>query len=447
MSNRLHSGSSRRAFLTGISSLALLALVERAEALDYVFRNGGSVKPVVSINFAAAGFSPTSPLFTQNIAFSHTATGAVPTMFDATGTLTYGPNNLTTYSEPCYGPAWGGDNFGTGSVPTATPNYATDPLGNSVATRLQLNKGAGAGFSRWANANGYYANANQLSSVWIRSTDGVSTYTVAVRTWVTAKVVTVTGAWQQFYVLSTSLPQAEGLQVMLWDSVSTSNTADILIAQSVTSAVTYETTPRPNDQVVTGATAYYGPRFPYVYNGAWTPNGFLVEKAATNLYLTDLIPATQPITVSNATAYATSFYGTGTLTLSGALTQIMNGSATPGARAFYTGTTATTSLTATDTSLTSTAYPQVELGSYATTPIINGASALTRNVDTVSATGPLAAAVAVGPSRTKTINEATGATAYTTYAAGAFPSTLPTGFYYQYIKAYAPGTNMATVPN
>ena len=213
------------------------------------------------------------------------------------------------------------------------------------------------------------------------------------------------------------------------------------------SVVTYETAPRPNDQVVTGATAYYGPRFPYAYNGAWTPNGFLVENAATNLYLNSGAPATQTITVSNATAYAVSFYSTGTLTLSGALTQVMTGSATPGTRATYTGTTATTSLVATDTSLTSTAYPQVELGSYATTPIINGASALTRNVDTVSATGPLAAAVAVGPSRTKTINEATGATAYTTYAAGAFPSTLPTGFYYQYIKAYAPGTNMAMVPN
>ena len=404
------------------------------------------VKPVVAIDFTAAGFSPSSPLFTQNIAFSHTATGDVPTMFDATGTLTYGPNNLTTYSEPCYGPAWGGDNFGTGSVPTATPNYATDPLGNSVATRLQLNKGAGAGFSRWANANGYYANANQLSSVWIRSTDGVSTYTVAVRTWVTAKAVTVTGAWQQFYVLSTSLPQAEGLQVMLWDAVSTSNTADILIAQSVTSAVTYETTPRPNDQVVTTSAAYYGPRFPYAYNGStWVPQGFLIEGPATNLYVNSQTPALQTVPVANATQYTISFYGTGSIAYSGAAAGTLSGT---GANVLssVTITSATTALVMA-APVGSVTNVQVETGAVATSRIITAGTSLTRNVDTVSATGPLAAAVAVGPSRTKTINEATGATVYTTYAAGAFPSTLPTGFYYQYIRAYQPGTNMAGVPN
>jgi hypothetical protein len=87
--------------------------------------------------------------------------------------------------------------------------------------------------------------------------------------------------------------------------------------------------------------------------------------------------------VASGSAYTISFYGTGTLTLSGACTQVMTGSA--GVRTTYTCTTATTSLVATDAALTSTAYPQVELGAFATSTILTVASSVTRAADAVQA--------------------------------------------------------------
>jgi len=54
-----------------------------------------------------------------------TFTGAsLRTMFDSTGAMTYGPNNLVTYSQEFDNAAWSKANSGVGSIPVVTPNTA-----------------------------------------------------------------------------------------------------------------------------------------------------------------------------------------------------------------------------------------------------------------------------------------------------------------------------------
>src|SRR5208337_1689250 len=67
---------------------------------------------------------------------------------------------------------------------------------------------------------------------------------------------------------------------------------DILIYGASLSEVTYETTPRQGDNVITTSAAYYGPRFDYYPSGP-TAAGLLLENAATNiaLYSNDLTNA------------------------------------------------------------------------------------------------------------------------------------------------------------
>jgi hypothetical protein len=116
--------------------------------------------------------------------------------------------------------------------------------------------------------------------------------------------------------------------------------------------------------------------------GLW---GYLHEPAATNLYLNSATPATQSIAVS-AVQYTLSFYGTGTLTLSGASTAgpLVGTGAEPN-RVSLTFTPSAGTLTLTLTG--SISRPQLETGPVATSPIVTTGSAVTRNADTWTWTG------------------------------------------------------------
>ena len=112
--------------------------------------------------------------------------------------------------------------------------------------------------------------------------------------------------------------------------------------------------------------------------------GLLIEEARTNLLLNSETLATQSVTVT-AAAHTLSFYGTGTVTLSGT-----HSATVVGTGAFPTRTTLT--FTPTSGSLTVTVsgtvqYAQVELGGFATSWISTAGATATRNADVAQITG------------------------------------------------------------
>jgi len=101
--------------------------------------------------------------------------------------------------------------------------------------------------------------------------------------------------------------------------------------------------------------------------------GLLVEEERENLFLNSQTPATQTITVSNATEYTLSVIGDGKITVSGGATA----EAVEGSDATF--TTSSTSITCTvEGTLT---HAQVEEGSFETSPIYTEALAVTRTGD------------------------------------------------------------------
>lgn len=112
--------------------------------------------------------------------------------------------------------------------------------------------------------------------------------------------------------------------------------------------------------------------------------GVLIEGAATNILLNNATLSTQTRTVSNSTTYTLSFYGTGTVTLSGAASGATTGTAA-NVRTTRTFATSSTSLTLTVSG--SVTYAQLETGGIATSVIITAGAAVTRPADVVTGTG------------------------------------------------------------
>lgn len=113
-------------------------------------------------------------------------------------------------------------------------------------------------------------------------------------------------------------------------------------------------------------------------------DGILVEPSSTNLVLNNSTLSTQSITVSNATEYTFSFYGTGTVVLSGAHTETLVGSGVY-VRKVVTFSTTTTSLAITVTG--SCTHGQLELGNRATSVITTTGSSATRSADVITGSG------------------------------------------------------------
>ena len=117
------------------------------------------------------------------------------------------------------------------------------------------------------------------------------------------------------------------------------------------------------------------------YSNGTCPS-ILVEPQRTNLILNSATVATQSISVT-AQSYILSFYGSGTVALSGTHTASVVGLGT--ARKTYTFTPTAGTLTLTITGTCTKA--QLEAGSYATSYIPTTSASVTRNADLISKTG------------------------------------------------------------
>jgi hypothetical protein len=117
------------------------------------------------------------------------------------------------------------------------------------------------------------------------------------------------------------------------------------------------------------------------YSGGGCPS-ILVEPQRTNSILNSATVATQTI-ITGAVAYTLSFYGTGTITLSGTHTATVVGLGTARKTYTFTPTAGILILTVSGTCTNG----QLEAGSYATSYIPTTSAIVTRNADVISKTG------------------------------------------------------------
>lgn len=129
--------------------------------------------------------------------------------------------------------------------------------------------------------------------------------------------------------------------------------------------------------VRSNAVPYYGPRLDHdPSTGA--RSGLLVEDARTNLILRSQAPSSQQITVA-AQPYTISFYGSGSIAVSGAATVIVSGAGAYPARRTFTFTPAAGALSLAVSGDVS--FAQCEAGTYATSWIPTWSAAGSRAAD------------------------------------------------------------------
>ena len=130
------------------------------------------------------------------------------------------------------------------------------------------------------------------------------------------------------------------------------------------------------------------PRYDYSPTAIGTIRGLLVEEARTNLFLNSNLAgtnlATQNVAVT-AQAYTISFYGTGSITLTGAAAAVVNGSGAYPTRVTSTFTPAAGTLTCTVAGTVQ--YAQIEVGGFASSFIPTAGATVTRTSDSLSMTG------------------------------------------------------------
>jgi hypothetical protein len=269
-----------------------------------------AIGPIASLDFTALNSQSAS--FQSNIAYSTTS---LRTLTDAIGKLTYAPNNLLGYSNTFNNSAWTKNT-------TTVASGVLDPLGGTTAYTLTA---AGV------DSDIYQYNVSQtgtfLCTFWARRRTGSGVVGLLNPNSAATNNITLTSSWQQFSTYGTVSNALAYCGILLHV---TGDAIDVYAA--TTSAVTYETTPRPGDQVITTTAAYYGPAFDYSPTSIGTGLGLRIEEARTNLSIQsgDL--------TSGATNKAVGSLSTdGTLDRTGRPFQKLNANAGGGSHEMYNG--------------------------------------------------------------------------------------------------------------
>lgn len=312
-------------------------------------------------------------------------TSAYPTYSPTT------PKNALGYTEEYSGTGWARSSV-TVSGPVVAPNGLstadTITSASSVSTFVgiynAINFGAGSTISIYAKAGTSniawvsgdsaqsYAVFNLATETVIASANGTPSITPVGNGWYRIAVSNVTVAGTYFIAggkdsYTSGAPWGNGT----WTS---GNTVYLWGAQISNSASLDPYVPVYGAAVTSAA--YYGPRRDF--DTAGNCQGLLVEELRTNLLLNTATLSTQNVTVS-AVAHTLSFYGTGTVTLSGTSVAgpLVGTGANNRVALTFTPTAGTLTLTVTG----SVTQAQLEAGAFSTSYIPSVATAATRSPD------------------------------------------------------------------
>jgi hypothetical protein len=288
---------------------------------------------------------------------------------------TYNPatvKNLLGFTETFDNAAW------TKSNASISATKVDDIYGQLFAQKITASAGNATILSSYTAV----ASTPYTFSVYLKRDTGTGNIDITAdgTTWVTK---TLTTEFQRFDVTAspTAGTKTPGIRIATSGNAVIAFGAQLSDSASVDPYV-YQPVAAPT------STAYYGPRFDYD-PVTLAPKGLLIEEQRTQLLLNSSLAgtslATQNVTVA-AVAHTLSFYGTGTVTLSGTSTAgplVGSGSYPTRSTLTFTPTAGTLTLTVTGT----VQFAQLEVGAFATSFIPSGASQVTRAADSASMIG------------------------------------------------------------
>jgi hypothetical protein len=258
----------------------------------------GSQRPYVDLNFALGSFGVNGGSVSSLALLSgFTFTRASLAMgYDATGKLTYGPNNLLLQSQT-FGTTWSQVGVTVTSDAIAAPDgtltadkimevaAASTPRISQVCTGLVGSVNVFSVYAKTAERNQIrlVLEGSGLFSAYFNTDTGVVSGTGGS---CTATMTSVGNGWYRCSVTWTAATTAFAPYIATASGGSTigsgDNTKGIYLWGAQLEAVTYQTT--PSTYYPTTSAAYYGPRL--VYDPVTLASlGILVEEARTNLLL------------------------------------------------------------------------------------------------------------------------------------------------------------------
>jgi hypothetical protein len=338
---------------------------------DLLYSQAGT--PTLDLRFASSK-NLNDYVSGQNLIDFTRGGNGIGSYFDAAGTLRQSVVNLLQRSEEFDQSPWG---VFLGA--TIATNQAIAPNGTKTAELLTLS--SSNRFTGVRQAITLLPSTTYTLSWWVRSVTGTAPFCLKIFDGVAdtfSPNLTATNSWQRFSLTVTTAAGADGGNLQIANITSPLQTQELYIW-----GAQLEQSSTVGEYVKTTSSISGAPRFDH--NPATGESlGLLIEEARTNLLLNSETLATQSVTVT-AAAHTLSFYGTGTVTLSGT-----HSATVVGTGAFPTRTTLT--FTPTSGSLTVTVsgtvqYAQVELGAFATSWISTAGATATRNADVASITG------------------------------------------------------------